>query len=208
MRSFKHLTPRYIWNRLGLMAYEWANPDVPWLTPDIIKILDGWLLPKDVGLEFGSGRSTIWFAQRVGHLTSVEDNPEWYSIVKNRIQKGYANVDYLFHQSSSSNAVNSGYVDVARQMRELSLDFCLVDGNLRDHCALSSLDKIRSGGILIIDNVERYMPRRQKSFSPNSRNINDGYETETWAQVGEQIKTWRCIWTTNGVSDTAFWVKP
>jgi len=69
MRSFQHWTPRYIWNRLALMAHERQHPDLPWLTRAMIENLDTWLRPDDVGLEFGSGRSTVWFAQKVGHLT-------------------------------------------------------------------------------------------------------------------------------------------
>ncbi len=206
MRSFCHLTPRYIWNRLVLMAYERGNPDLPWLTRDMINILDEWLLPTDVGLEFGSGRSTRWFATRVGQLTSVEDNPEWYKIVQNQVQN--LRVEYLLRQDGATNFANSEYVAVAKQMPPSSLDFCLVDGTARDHCAWASLDKIKPGGILIIDNVERYIPRETKTFSPNSRSISGGYASEVWAQVGNVLQNWRCIWTTNGITDTAFWVKP
>ena len=206
MRSFSHLTPRYVWNRLALMAYERANPDLPWLTRDMINILDGWLLPTDVGLEFGSGRSTSWFGARVGRLTSVEENPEWYEIVRNQIQSWQ--VEYLLHRDGASNSADSEYVAVARNMTPSSLDFCLIDGTARDHCALASLDKIKPGGILIIDNVERYIPREQKTCSPNARSISDGYASEVWTQVGKELQTWRSVWTTNGVTDTAFWVKP
>lgn len=206
MRSFHHLTPRYVWNRFALMAYERVNPNLPWLTRDMINILDGWLSSADVGLEFGSGRSTSWLAKRVRHLTSVEDDPGWFEIVQNKIQD--LPVEYLLCQDGADNSENSEYVAVAQKCSSSSLDFCLVDGVARDYCALACLDKIKSGGILIIDNVERYIPRKQKTFSPNSRDINDGYASEMWEQVGKELQQWRCIWTTNGVTDTAFWVKP
>ncbi|MCF6354597.1 MAG: hypothetical protein L3J26_05755 [Candidatus Polarisedimenticolaceae bacterium] len=206
MRSFHHLTPRYVWNRFALMAYERANPELPWLTRDMINILGEWLCSTDVGLEFGSGRSTSWFAKRVRHLTSVENNPEWFEIVQNQIQD--LPVEYFLHQDGTDNVGNSEYVAVAQKLPFASLDFCLIDGMARDHCALACLDKIKPGGILIIDNVERYIPREHKTFSPNSRSISDGYASEIWEQVGKELQKWRCIWTTNGVTDTAFWVKP
>lgn len=206
MRSIQHLTPRYIWNRMALMAFERANPDVPWLTSDMISILDTWLRPTDVGLEFGSGRSTSWFALRVDMLTSVEENPEWYEIVRKQIQN--KSVDYYLHEDGSTNLESSDYVSVARRIMPESLDFCLIDGTAREHCALACLDKLKPGGILIIDNVERYFPREKKSFSPNARSIRDGYASEVWEQVGVQLRDWRSIWTTNGVTDTAFWVRP
>jgi hypothetical protein len=46
------------------------HPDVPWLTRQAVEILEDWLKPGYVGLEWGSGRSTLWFARRVSHLTS------------------------------------------------------------------------------------------------------------------------------------------
>lgn len=205
MRSFVHLTPRYIWNRLAAIVYERTNPNSPWLTCDMINILETWLQRTDVGLEFGSGRSTSWFASRVSHLTSVEENPEWYQRVRKQIDN--MSVEYLLHEDGSTNSENSGYVDVVKKKNKNCLDFCLIDGAARDHCALASLDKLTSGGILIIDDVERYIPHEPKTFSPNARGIHDGYASEVWRQVGGKIKNWRSIWTTNGIKDTAFWVK-
>lgn len=206
MRSFYHLTPRYIWNRLALMRYERINPHLPWLTCDMIDILETWLRPTDIGLEFGSGRSTNWFAARVNHLTSVEDNFEWYQRVRKQIQN--LPVEYFLYEDGSTDSATSEYVNVARQMQPSSLDFCLIDGTARDYCAFASLDKLKPGGILIIDNVERYIPRDPKTFSPNARSTYDGYASEVWEQVGALIENWRFIWTTNGIADTAFWVKP
>jgi hypothetical protein len=207
MRPLGHLTPRYIANRLALAAFERRNPDLPWLTADMIAILDSWLLRSDVGLEFGSGRSTKWFASRVSHLTSVEDNREWYERVKPQVS--HLQVNYYLFEDGSTKSDASDYVAVVNGMEDDSLDFCLVDGSARDHCALASLKKLKSGGILIIDNVNWYIPRQpKKSFSPNGRTIQDGYASSVWEIVGKEISSWRNIWTTNGVTDTAFWVKP
>jgi len=172
----------------------------------MINILETWLRPTDIGLEFGSGRSTNWFASRIGHLTSVEDNPEWYQRVRNQIKN--KSVEYLLFEDGSSNSAGSNYVNAAKQMSQNSLDFCLIDGAARDHCALVCLDKLKVGGILIIDNVERYIPHEPKTSSPNARSLHDGYASDVWAEVGTRIKSWRCIWTTNGIYDTALWVKP
>ncbi len=208
MRSFRHLTPRYVWDRLALMAYEKGNPDQPWLTRTMIEILDTLLLPDDVGLEFGSGRGTRWFLQRVGHLTSVEHNRNWYVLVEKQLESVGKPVDYRLREDGATESPDSAYVEVAKSIASSSLDFVLVDGVARDHCALASLDKLKPGGMLIIDNVNWYLPREPKSRSPNSRDQADGYASEVWGQVGEQIKNWRCVWTTNGVWDTALWVKP
>jgi len=206
MRSFRHLTPRYIFRRLVLAAFEKSNPDLPWLTKDMINILETWLQPSDIGLEFGSGRSTRWFASRVAHLTSVEDHRGWYEKVSSQVT--HLPVDYHLREDGATDSESSEYVDIARRIAPTSLDFCLIDGRARDHCALACLDKLKSGGILIIDNVNWFIPRNPKSFAPNGRSFQDGYASPVWEKVGETLGTWRNVWTTNGVTDTAFWVKP
>lgn len=122
--------------------------------------------------------------------------------------KSSDHVDYHLCEDGSSEGSDTSYVHIAEQMKPKSLDFCLIDGVARDHCALASLDKLKPGGILIIDNVNWYIPKAQPSFSPNSRSLQQGYASEVWQTVGDQLRNWRGIWTSNGVTDTAFWVKP
>ncbi len=157
MRSFRHLTAKYIKDRLALAVYEHKNPNHPWLTRTMIEILDTWLQPGDAGLEFGSGRSTRWFAQRVGHLTSVEHNPEWYRIVSEQLTSSGGNVDYRLCEDGETDSDATEYLKVVNSIAPRSIDFCLIDGAARDHCALASLDKIKPGGILIVDNVNWYV---------------------------------------------------
>ena len=78
-RTFRHLTLSYIFDRLVEKSYRRSHPDTPWLAPAAIDFLAGYLQLRDDMLEFGSGRSTLWFASRVQHISSVEHNPDWYS---------------------------------------------------------------------------------------------------------------------------------
>src|SRR3990170_3194013 len=95
MRSFRHWTPRYLMNRLRLMGYEAVHRDAPWLTKDMVGILASWFHPDDRGLEWGSGRSTIWFAKRVSRLISIEHDDLWYQKISARLMENkLSNVDY------------------------------------------------------------------------------------------------------------------
>jgi predicted O-methyltransferase YrrM len=200
MRRFTHWTPRYIKDRLNVIAYERRHPDVPWLTRDMIQILESWLRPDDQGLEWGSGRSTLWFAQRIGRLLSVEHDERWYSKIKNQIEsKGMSNVDYRLCENEAE------YVSVAEKLANESLDIVLVDGIARDRCACVALPLLRPNGILVIDNSNWYLP--SGSHAPNSRRLEDGPASRAWGVFLNEIKGWRCIRTTNGVSDTTLWVK-
>lgn len=208
-RTFRHWTFKYLFDRLIEKAYRRSHPQVPWLAPAAIEFLDGYLKPGDKMLEFGSGRSTLWFARRVHHITSVEHNPEWYAKIESRItEQGITNITYLLHprQEKSVAAAESNYVKTTRSLSPSSLDIILVDGIYRAQCVLQSLPLLKNGGILVIDNVNRYLPSR--SIAPNSRSIEAGPIDEEWQQVLDQISTWRYFWTSNGVSDTAVYFKP
>ncbi len=201
MRGFRHWTPRYIYNRLKLVAYQRAHPSAPWLTHKMVEFLESWLKPGHQGFEWGSGRSTIWFAERIGSLVSVEHNPDWYGQVSAELKrKGLKNVDYHLHQDEDD------YCSVADNFSPASFDFCLIDGVARDRCALLALSLVRPGGLLIADNCNWYLPT--DSRSPYSRKACEGAYTEDWAVFWKQVEDWRHVWTTNGVFDTALWVKP
>ena len=108
MRSFRHWTPRYIKNRLAAFCYEKTHPGQPWLTRTANEILDCYLKKTDIGLELGSGRSTLWIAKRIAHLTSVEENDLWAAKVLNMLtQAGLTNVDYRFLPIDASDASTS-----------------------------------------------------------------------------------------------------
>ena len=209
----RHWTPRYLYDRLALMVYERRNPDGPWLTRQMIGILGDWLKPDDRGLEWGAGRSTVWLGKRIAQLTTIEDNTDWAnrveSILSQQVFPGHVELKLApITEADNRQPGASNYVGLGREIASSSLDFVLVDGALRDHCAAVGLDKLKSGGILIIDNVERYIPRINKSHSPFARGISDGFGTAEWELVFRTVKNWRCVWTSNGVTDTAFWVKP
>ncbi len=209
MRSFRHWTLRYLTNRLATIYYERVFPDHPWLTRSANEILDSYLRKSDVGLEFGSGRSTKWFARRIGRLTSVEHDSIWATKVRHMLDAAaIINVDYklISVDKEEDQPDDTAYVKVSDAFSPNSLDFCLVDGIYGDFCALRVVDKIRPGGILVIDNVNWYLP--SDSCSPHSKTFSDGPKGAVWNEVEQTLSHWRRIWTSSGVTDTAIFFKP
>jgi hypothetical protein len=183
------------------MFYQRRYPNAPWLSRGAVEILENWLKPCDRGIEWGSGRSTIWFAERVGYLVSVEHNPDWHKRVSAQLKrKGLKNVEYRLCEEPRQ------YCSVAEKLPPESFDFCLVDGEERDQCALAAISLVKPGGIVIADNCNWYLPTLSRS--PLSRRPEQGPYTEKWAAYLNSVKGWRQIWTTNGVFDTGLWVKP
>jgi predicted O-methyltransferase YrrM len=209
MRSIEHWSLLYAVDRLAEIAYQRGRPHEPWLTKQANLALTSLLKPTDVGLEFGSGRSTVWFAARLKHLTSVEHNADWHKIVDAMLdERAIANVTYRFRKPAAeeSISVQCPYVSVVDEFEDRSLDFILVDGAQRGLCAMAGLSKVRPGGMLVIDNVNWFLP--SASRSPNSRSFAHGPRRGPWEEVHAVLKNWRVLWTTNGVSDTAIYFRP
>jgi hypothetical protein len=209
MRPVRHLTPRYLINRIKLMRYQKQYPTLPWLTIHANAFLSNYLQPKsDHGLEWGSGRSTVWFAKHLQSLISVEHDDLWYQQINSRLQsKSCKNVDYRFRpvvdvEHPTADEI-SAYAGVADELPNDSLDFVLVDGIMRDQCAIRAISKLRPGGLLVIDNVNWYLP-----CISATRPADGEASSPTWNAFREATSTWRRYWTSDGVTDTALFFKP
>ena len=205
---------KYIFYRISrpiLKVYYWlfnlAHPQRPWTSPASILIFDKVLNKTMTGLEYGSGRSTHYFANKLQRLVSVEHHESWYEKVKTALTKNsLTNVDYRFVPKGKNGSDNEDfkvrhngiskefkartkykdYFDLVNEFDNDYFDFVLIDGRARVECALNSIQKIKSGGILVLDNSERarYMP------------------------IHKALKEWDKVNTTTGLTDTTFWFKP
>lgn len=202
----KHWTPRYIYNRTKNYFFEKNNQHLPWLTPDSIYLLDSLIKKTDTGIEFGSGRSTIWFASKCKFITSVEDHKGWYDKIKERLNsRDINNVDYLYKESLVEPVTESPYYKVITTIKDNTLDFALIDGKHRGHLSLAAIHKLKVGGLLIVDDIERYVP--YKTFAPHSIYGKPEKFLKEWIQFVDEIQTWRKIMTSNGVTDTIIYIK-
>ncbi len=188
--------PDRILPRIKYWAWERRNPDKPWLCPSSVHFCDRNLNDSMVGLEFGSGRSTGWFAQKLGKLTSVEHHSGWYDRVSARLNlQNLPNIDYrlmpLDHpESEPERSVYPsipGYVAVADEFSDGTLDLVVVDGHYRTNCIRRCLDKVRPGGFLLVDDIDLWPDRSAIPVPPD------------WsvADLGS-----------NGIKRTCIWRKP
>ncbi len=204
-----HITTRYIAARSVEKLYRLLNHKKPWLSPAVNRILTKKIKSTWVGFEFGSGRSTIWFAKRIRSLVSVEHNPKWYQRVKDElIKKRLTNVDLVLcerEEDKEPEGADSKYVSVINQFVNDSFDFILIDGVYRAECCVSAIPKLKPEGMLIIDDIHRYLP--SESQSPFARKINEEPISERWLDFLELTKKWDRVWTSNSVSDTVIYFK-
>ena len=187
--------PTRLLARIRYWWWEKQNPDKPWLTPNAVAFLEAHLKPAMSAFEFGSGRSTAWYATKVGRLISVEHNAEWYARVSRDLaDQGIHNVDYrlvpLDHNESKPEQPRYDplprYVAAIAELPDDSLDLVIVDGHYRTTCIAEAQSKLRPGGLLLVDDANLWPADRPPV-------------PETWSEVSR---------TTNGIKYTAIWRKP
>ena len=190
-------------------------PEHPWLTEESIRLLDQWLRPSDIGVEWGAGNSTRWFAQRTKHLTSFETNPDYVPVVQHTLDEQRLNnvaLNYLpFERTPDENDYHqSEWLHRARALPADAFDYALIDSAPRHCLCLIAARKLRNGGVLILDNANWYTPppRNVSPFAPSSVTVPLGDpaskepNNQCWPEFERRTKSWRRIWTTDGVTMT------
>ena len=205
--------PRYLVARVQQLIFERQFPDAPWLTRSSIMLLDSWLRSTDVGFEWGSGRSTLWFANRVSHFVSVETSKEWFDKITVRLKAGGLSekVDYRYMEcdiDEREGPLSLPYADTILSFDDNHFDFVLVDGMARASCARNALAKIKPGGLLIIDNANRYFPSVRMGKFTTVHEQRSSLLSPVWEEVSRPLHGWRAIHTSDGICDTRMWQKP
>lgn len=209
----RSLRPRYVLRRLGQIRFELEHPECPWLPRSTVLLLDNWLKPTDVGIEWGSGRSTVWLAERVAQLTSVEHDEAWYGRVQASLDvRGLrSKVDYRLVPcllDEQAEPVSHPYAEVAREIADGTIDFALVDGNIRLTCVRLALSKLKPGGLLILDNANRFVPNPHLGGFSTVHEARGEPRSSGWAEVLARLGAWRWLSTTDGIWDTRLWISP
>jgi hypothetical protein len=211
-RPRRHWTPRYVRDRVQLGLWERRHPDAPWLVAGAVHLLETWLRSDDIVVEFGSGRSTLWFSERVGRVISIEHDPDWYGRVRDRLDvAGRKNVRYhcvpIDPAVSADDARDAAepYLRAAAKSLDDRADVVLVDGILRGPCARWAVDNVRDDGLIVVDNANRYLPHVTRS--PASLGPAASPPSADWRAFLEAVTDWRHVWFSNGVTDTAVYFR-
>lgn len=129
------------------MPVEQSGDPLPWYTYPAIKFLGPKIQPGLTVFEYGSGNSTLWWADKVAYVTSCEHDEEWSESVKKRIQP---NVEYIHCELE----YGGEYSKVIRRYKDM-FDVVVIDGRDRVNCAKNSLDALRKDGVIVWDNSDR-----------------------------------------------------
>lgn len=159
-----------------LAEIEFGDPEkfrsIPSLALPAICLLDEYLTWEMCVFEWGSGASTIFFAQRVGGVVSMEHNPEWFTKIGEAMKyrlldasldgnrclaapgEGF-DPDFGSFQPGYESVNFKNYVKAIDLFRDDHFDVILVDGRARNACLKVAQPKLKPGGLLILDDSAR-----------------------------------------------------
>lgn len=177
----------------GLSDFQRFDPTnnlvEPWLTHPALEIIKGWDLSDKLVLEWGSGLSTIWWADKCKYVYSIEANPKWFADVvqlKNeRGLQGKAEIHFRNVNEGDQTKIDF-YTEVPSWYRP---NIVIVDGVLRYECILKALTLPRPL-ILIIDNWQQdyvfICPAAEKALESFTGNVyvqpdHTNHEGRPWA---------------------------
>ena len=141
--------------------------EIPWFSYAAIDFLDGFLKANMDVFEYGSGGSTLFFAQRVHSVFSVEDNPEWHERVCRRLaEKSVRNVQVVLCPFDFKNPVGFEASEYLNRLPAQKFDVLVIDGSeewkqVRPVCFKLAEERVKPGGIIVVDDSWRYQSLRE-----------------------------------------------
>jgi hypothetical protein len=120
---------------------------IPWYRYSAIDFLAERVRAEHAVFEFGSGNSTLWWAERAASVTAVEHDSHWAGQVRRGVPE---NVTLL----EISLEADGGYCRTARRVGE-RFDIVVIDGRDRVNCALHCLEALTDDGVIVWDDSQR-----------------------------------------------------
>ena len=129
----------------------------PWMSPREIELIQSYLQPGNVMLEWGSGGSTVTFSPKVDKYYSIEHVKDWYTKVDEELNRlGLSNkVDNYLIEPDHPRTIPTKYQEFQTYIEHVDVlsikfDRVLVDGRARAQCAERVLPYLNEGAIVFI----------------------------------------------------------
>ena len=120
---------------------------LPWVTYSFIDFISPRLNKTMKIFEYGSGFSTLFYAEHSQNVTTVEHNMEWYQKMKSLVPK---NAEIFYCEEGID-----GLYSKAVKTKEEKYDLIIVDANDRINCTKQALTALSDRGVIILDDSER-----------------------------------------------------
>lgn len=148
-------------NTEQLMDFQKMDPVTglvfPWLTHPALEYFAEHNFSEKTVLEWGGGKSTLWWATKAKHVVIVERNREWIDyIISMSTTLGIRDKITIIHNEieAGENAYKSRYLNQPFQLG-LTYDVIVVDDWFRDEAVAMAMCSINAYGMIIADNFDQ-----------------------------------------------------
>lgn len=130
---------------------EQGNP-IPWVTYSFIDFIKTRINKHHSIFEFGSGNSTLFYANLVKKVVSVEHDKEWFDKV---VAAKAGNSAMIFCELQPDGDYSKTPLSLGEKF-----DIIIIDGRDRVNCCKQCLGALNDEGVVVLDNTERdhYQP--------------------------------------------------
>lgn len=165
------------WKRALRGGSNTMQDRLPWLTFPAIDLLQRSVKRSDRVFEYGGGGSTLFWADHAGEVVTVEHDPTWFAALEEQMATEQKINWKGIHVPAEPTIISSGdpaepqvyasadpdskgknykaYVQVIDGYPDAHFDVVLIDGRARAACLYHAVVKLKSGGLLVLDNAER-----------------------------------------------------
>jgi len=176
--KWRHLTYFGQWKASLAEGRNSVKDRLPWITLPAIDMLKQELHARDKVFEYGGGGSTLFWADRVAEVVTVEHDKAWFQRLEEVMKESHgaqwtgkyvpagqgdlvqvpdaADPTHFASQDEASKGMNfKAYVSEIDQYPDGYFNVVMVDGRARASCFHHAVPKLTHGGLLILDNAER-----------------------------------------------------
>jgi hypothetical protein len=202
------------WRRDLQEKHSSVADEMMWVTYPAIRFLKKNLRREMAVFEYGGGGSSLFFANRVSELATVEHDKEWFerfSVLLNAKaeidwngmfvapEKGAPSGDpgdpklYISDDKESAGFNFRAYASAIDAYPDEHFDLVLVDGRARPSCMMHAIPKVKRGGWLVLDNSERdyYLTKVQLLLEGNFKVVVDGMAPVPFSPSFSRTTIWR-----------------
>ncbi|MDX2255901.1 MAG: hypothetical protein NW214_10320 [Pseudanabaenaceae cyanobacterium bins.39] len=127
-------------------AVDRHNQPIPWYTYPAIEYIRQLDFSHQNVFEYGSGNSSLFWANIAKSVISVEQDVQWYKKISQAHKLPNLNIQLIEEEELYINHILT---------YEQNFDVIIIDGNFsRYKCAQSAIKKLQTGGLIILDNAD------------------------------------------------------
>lgn len=120
---------------------------LPWVTYSFIDFIKDRITKKHLVFEFGSGNSTLFYAERAKAVISVEHHQAWFEKIKRASPQ---NAELIFCEVEPNGAYSKMPISTQKKF-----DIIIVDGRDRVNCCKQAVAALSKTGVVVLDDSER-----------------------------------------------------